>query len=568
MAEGVTEGTPKGAPAQADTATQVDGVRDDAQEAKALAQEKAKQKARALAKAIQRRSGWGKWIFLLVLLGAGGGGWWWWKYKYSAQSEAIRWETAKVGRGEITLTVSATGTLQPQATVSLGSEISGRVRAVHVEDNEQVTQGQVLAQLDTVDLENAAQQADIALKSAKADTQLAQATLDEVRAREARITKLVNGGAQPTSDLESVKAERRRASAQLTKARAQEELTEVRLSLAHANIVKAEIVSPIQGVVLKRNVEPGNTIAASLQSPELFLIAEDLRQMRLLVAVDEADVGLVAAGQPATFTVDAWPDRTFEATVGSVNLAANASENVVTYTATLQVDNAERLLRPGMTATATIIAERRLDVLRVPAAALRFTPRRAEDKPSLTLVQAPRRPGGGNQRSRSASNALWVLREGATEPERLSLKLGRSDGRFTEVLSGDIKEGDLVVIAQYDANDPAAANRPTRKDDKTSPDAKGSRDDKTSPDAKDSKDNPKTPDAKGDRGDRPARGPRSTPSAPDAIDAAPDAAGSTPDTPPDPTPTPAPTPTPTPTPTLKPPPTPKPAPRGAAGGAP
>lgn len=454
------------------------------EEANARAKERAKERARAVARAVRRRRGWKGWLILALLLGGAGGGWWWWTYKYSAQEQTLAWETVAVGRGEVTLTVSATGTLQPQATVSLGSEISGRVRAVHAEDNALVERDFELAHLDTVDLENAAQQAEITLRSAKADTQIARATLDEVRVREARVTKLVNGGGAPPGDLEAVKAERRRAAAQVTKAQAQEELAAVRLSLAQANIQKAVIKSPIRGVVLKRNVEPGNTIAASLQSPELFLLAEDLTQMRLEVAVDEADVGLVRAGQPATFTVDAWPDRTFEASVASVNLAANATESVVTYTAILHVDNAEGLLRPGMTATATVIAERRTDVLRVPAAALRFTPRKPDEgKTSLTLVQAPRRPGGGNQRNRNAnSNAVWVLRDGQTEPARVTLKLGRSDGRFTEVVEG-LQAGDRVVIGQYDPNDPDAQRRAQRPTNGDKPSGDKPSGDKPKPDA-------------------------------------------------------------------------------------
>lgn len=515
----------------------------DTAQAKAEAKERALAKAREVAKTLRRKRGWGWWLFILLLLGSAGGGVWWFYFKTPTE-QAIFWDTATIDRGEVVLTVSATGNLQPQATISLGTEISGRVSVVEVDVNDVVIKNQSLAKLDTIDLQNALQQAEISLKVARADTQLAQASLDDARLKESRAQSLANGGAAAASDLESAKTERRRATAQLSKARAQEELAQVRVDLARTNINKADILAPIAGVILKRNVEPGNTISASLQAPELFILAEDLTRMELQVAVDEADVGLVRAEQSATFTVDAWPDRTFPATVASVNLAANATENVVTYTAILNVDNSEGLLRPGMTATATITTERRQNVLRAPASALRFTPRQTAKQTSLTLVQAPRRPGGGGgggNRGGGGGSAVWVLREGASKPERVPLKIGRSDGKFTEILGGDIKEGDTIVIAQYDSAEEAQKNTRKKDRDKDKPDNA----DKL--DQKEPKDKDKNPNKEPTDKNPPETKPSDLPKTPDPI-LAPPAPAPAPE-PETPTPTPAPAPTPTPAPT-------------------
>jgi HlyD family secretion protein len=391
-------------------------------------------------------------IVLIVLIGLG-------VYAWSAQKRkaaepTTRFVTEAVERGSLTLTASATGRLQPQRTVAIGAEVSGRIATVLVNSNDKVTKGQLLATFEKDTLTNAVDQAKLQLTTNQTAIRRSLANLADAKANEARTAQLAAGNAVAARELITVRNALTRANADLDEARARERLAKLSLDLSRTNLAKGEITSPIDGVVLKRSVEPGNTVAASLNSPELFQIAEDLSHMELHVSIDEADVGMVKPAQKAVFTVDAWPERTFEASVKLIQLApTDAASNVVTYTAELAVENPDLLLRPGMTATATITTEQRDDILTIPAQSLRFQPQR--DKSSgFSLFQAPRgaragRTGGAGQQG-VGGNAVWILRDG--KPKRVPVKTGHTDGVRVEIREG-LEAGDLIITAQESIKD-------------------------------------------------------------------------------------------------------------------
>ena len=296
--------------------------------------------------------------------------------------------TAPVQRGDLRVTVSATGNLQPTNKVEVGSELSGLVTEVSVDNNDEVTRGQVLARLDTSRLQDTIAQSRAALQSAQASVAQALATAQQTQAALARleeVRKLSDGKVPSAAEFDTARAEHARARAAVQTAEASVAQARAQLSSDQTQFSKALIKSPVNGVVLSRQVDSGQTVAASFNAPVLFVIAEDLRRMSLKVKVDEADVGQVAAGQTATFQVDAFPGQTFPATVERIDVGANAGENssstaasaagsVVSYTAVLAVANEGGILRPGMTATAEIVTSEKRNVLLVPNAALRFSP--------------------------------------------------------------------------------------------------------------------------------------------------------------------------------------------------
>jgi HlyD family secretion protein len=385
------------------------------------------------------------WWILLPALGVGGfflfGG------TQAEQKETVKWKTTPLVRGDVVTTVSATGTLQPQRTIAVGSEVSGRIEDVLVEPNDIVKKGQVLATFDKRSLQNSLQETSASLDSVKADIVRAQTTLDESKSNEQRTLGMAEKGIASSKDVESVKAVTSRAQAELQGAKAQQRLASARVQTAKTNLDKAVIVSPIDGVVLTRSIEPGNTVSSSLQSPEFFTIAEDLAQMELHIAVDEADVGQVQPEQKATFTVSAWPDKKFDAIVSKVYLAPTTTSNVVTYTVVLTVDNKDNLLRPGMTANASITAGVQKDTLQVPNRALRFNANETETKTSFSL--APQPPGRGRPKQGSYTPGVWVLRDG--KAVHVEVKAGESDGRVTAIQSDELKEGDLLIIGKETA---------------------------------------------------------------------------------------------------------------------
>lgn len=387
-------------------------------------------------------------------------------FNRNADSEPT-YVTQDVRRGGITVTVSATGNLEPRNQVDIGSELSGTMRNVNVDVNDEVKAGQVLAVLDTTRLKAQVLQQESSLASAEARVLQSEATLKESRANYQRLQKVreLSGNKIPSQqDLEVSEAAVARGEGDLAAARAAVAQARASLDAVRTDLSKTEIKSPINGVVLVRSVEPGSTVAASLQAPVLFTLAEDLKKMELHVSVDEADVGSVKMGQEATFTVDAFPNRTFSAHITQVHYASSntqkstsststqasaTSTGVVTYETVLEVDNSDLLLRPGMTATAQIVTTSIEDAVLIPNAALRFQPEGVDipgmppanarqGNPVQALMPGPPRGlrfGSGNNREGGALRRIgraWTIEDG--QPVLVMFKPGASDGRFTQVL--------------------------------------------------------------------------------------------------------------------------------------
>lgn len=373
----------------------------------------------------------------------------------SGDGDAVQYRTQTVSRGALTVTVTATGTLEPTNQVDVGSELSGIVKSVEVDYNERVKVGQVLARLDTTKLEAQVRQSEAALASAEAKVRQAEATAKEAKATLARLAQVreISGGKVPSqTDFDAAEASLERAQADESAARAAVAQAGATLRANRTDLAKAVIRSPINGIVLVRSVEPGQTVAATFQAPVLFTLAEDLTQMELQVDVDEADVGRVREAQEAAFTVDAYPDRRFPARITRVHYGSKTVEGVVTYQTVLQVDNAEMVLRPGMTATAIITVESISDALLVPNAALRFSPpsgQSAETADGGSFIQRllPRPPRTASRPPKAdtpgRAHTVWVLREGRPEP--VEITTGSTDGINTVVTGGALAAGTAVV---------------------------------------------------------------------------------------------------------------------------
>jgi HlyD family secretion protein len=360
--------------------------------------------------------------------------------------------------GNLVVTASASGTLQPTKSVDVGSELSGTLASVLAQENDHVAKGQLLAQLDTAKLKDTVAKSQAAVAATEASVALAGATVAESKAALARMRQVaeLSGGKVPAkTELETAEASALRALANEASARADVVQARATLKTDETNLGKATIRSPVDGVVLTRKVEPGQTVAATMTTPVLFVLAEDLSRMELQVKVDEADVGNVKSGQKATFTVSAWPGRKFPASIQRVGIGSTTTDNVVTYKTILQVSNDDLALRPGMTATASIVTAERENVLLVPNAALRFTPpgmAAAGQMPERSFLSRlvpgpPPTPARQKPVAASAGEAqVWVLAESGPQP--VAIKTGVSNGRQTEVLGGELKAG-MAVITDY-----------------------------------------------------------------------------------------------------------------------
>jgi HlyD family secretion protein len=357
--------------------------------------------------------------------------------------------TQPATRGDLTVLVTATGSVQPTNKVDVSSELSGVVRRVLVDFNSVVKVGDVLAELDTDKLKATVDSSRAKLASAKAKVLEADATIQEKERDYERKKTLVARQVTSQQDLDAAKAAYDRAVAALESARAEVGVAESQLHLDETNLAKARITSPIDGIVLKRNVDPGQTVASSFQAPVLFSLAEDLKKMEIQVDVDEADVGSVAEGQSATFSVDAYADRRFPAQIRMLRFGSEVVQGVVTYKAVLTVDNSHLLLRPGMTATANITVKQVKNVLLVPNAALRFSPNGTAAADNRTLLQrlmprGPQRRPPSAQDAKGPNRTLWVLRNG--EPAAVNVTAGATDGKMTEIAGGELKPGDRVIV--------------------------------------------------------------------------------------------------------------------------
>lgn len=361
--------------------------------------------------------------------------------------------SAKVTLATIATTISATGTLEPVDQVEVGTQVSGDISKIYVDFNSKVEKGQVIAELDKSKLRATLTQAEIAYKSAQTDYKFKESTYN-------RVKKLSESNSASAVELET--AEYNMNSAKLAVERSENEVNQAKLNLSYA-IIK----SPISGVVLKRAVDVGQTVAASMSTPTLFVIAKDLSQMKVMADVDEADIGQVKAGQRVEFTVDAYQDDKFSGTVQEVRLSPTTTSNVVTYTVVISAENPDQKLLPGMTATCTIVTQEVKDAVSIPVKALKFTP--AEGTPMADPRDFPRPPMFGDsaafkgkfdkdgfgkgafggkkkgQRPKLTGNHVWVSINGKAAPR--PVKTGLSDGVNVQILKG-LSEGDSVVVSQ------------------------------------------------------------------------------------------------------------------------
>ncbi len=373
------------------------------------------------------------------------------------KSNPVQYQTKKSQRGDLTVTVTATGTLEPTNQVDVGSELSGIIRTVEVDYNDRVKVGQVLARLDRDKLKAQELASKAALESAHAKVLEVQATVEEMQkelARLKQVWELSNHKVPSQRDLVVAQAALKRAQAVEITAKAQVSQAQATLEADETDLAKAVIHSPINGIVLVRNVEPGQTVAASLQAPVLFTLAEDLTQMELHVDVDEADVGQVTKGQEAIFTVDAHPDRTFPAQITQVRYGSQTVNGVVTYKTVLIMDNSDLSLRPGMTATADITVKKVKNATLIPNAALRFIPPNKEkegasDDVGLLRKLLPRRHRQPRKQRKDTSvdrklQRVWTLRDGKLFA--MTVGIGATDGRMTEVTRGEIEPGMELVV--------------------------------------------------------------------------------------------------------------------------
>lgn len=405
---------------------------------------------------------WAKWVIgavVLILLAVGV------KSCFGGAKET-NYATTPVKQGNMEVHVTATGNLKPTNQVTVGSEISGLITKVFVDENDHVVQGQPLAQIDPVKLLDAINRAQASLDSARASVMQAEATASQSKAQLARQEDVfrVSGGKVPSkTELDTARADYARAQANVAVAKANVSSAMAQLNSAKTDMSKAAIKSPVTGVILSRQVDPGQTVAASFNTPTLFLIAEDLKKMELEVKVDEADVGSVKEGEEASFTVDAYPGKVFPAAIKRVNVGSNSSTTatgstpaggVISYSALLTVENPEQTLRPGMTATATIITAQEKNVMMVPNAALRFEPKKAGGPPPQQVqvlpVGGPGRFGGRRQSNQEVEFGRGSRRTVYTQGEDGKLKphevfTGSTNGSETIVTSKTLKPGMNVV---------------------------------------------------------------------------------------------------------------------------
>jgi HlyD family secretion protein len=358
----------------------------------------------------------------------------------------IRYQTAVVDRGPVSAKVTANGALSALVTVSVGSQVSGRIDSLRADFGSRVKQGDVIATIEPSMFVASVRQARANRAAALATLERAKAQRVNAERQYARQKSLLAQRLVAEAEYDAAEAALGVARADVQAAAASATQAQAALEQAELNLRYTTIVSPIDGVVISRSVDVGQTVAATLQAPTLFSIAHDLTRMQVDTNIAEADVGKMHEGMRVSFTVDAYPGRSLLGTVRQVRDNAQTLQNVVTYDAVIDVDNSERLLKPGMTATVTFVYAERADVLRVPNAALRFKP----DRATLALLkrEAPRDPTTPDER------IVWLLRAGGAEPVRVHI--GISDGTSTEVLTGDVRAGDRAVVEASGDTKPAA----------------------------------------------------------------------------------------------------------------
>lgn len=369
---------------------------------------------------------------LVVLLAAGI------FFYLSSSNNEPKYRTQTAARGDIRATVTATGTMNAVTTVLVGTQVSGTISKLYVDFNSPVKKGQILAQIDPATFQAQVDQARANLLAARANVQKAEAAVIDTKRTLERNKTLFARNLIAKSDADTAETNYLSAEAQLSASKAAVAQTKAALDFAETNFRYTKIISPVDGTVISRNVDVGQTVAASFQTPTLFNIAQDLTRMQIDTSVDEADIGKIKVDQPVEFSVDAYPDITFRGKVSEVRNAPITVQNVVTYDVVVRVDNPDLKLKPGMTANVSIVLEDKKGVLRVSNASLRFRP--AERSKEATPQKGPAEQKGA---------AVWVLED--KKPKRVGVKAGISDGNHTEILSGDLKEGDAVIIESIGA---------------------------------------------------------------------------------------------------------------------
>ncbi len=359
---------------------------------------------------------------------------------FGCKGDAPSYRTEPVTKGDIEQNVTATGTVNAVTTVQVGTQVSGTIKTLYVDFNSRVKKGQLIAQIDPSTFESQVQQAQANLLSAQASLEKAQTALANDKKTFERNKELFSKNLIAQSDLDTAETAYQTDRAQVASANAQIEQAKASLDYAKQNLAYTKIVSPVDGVVISRNVDVGQTVAASFQTPTLFTIAQDLTKMQIDTNVAESDIGVVKVGQEVDFTVDAYPDTTFEGKVWQIRQAPITVQNVVTYDVVIQVNNKDFKLMPGMTANVSIVIQKKSDVLRITNAALRF---RMSERPA-GVASAPTGTGG------KKGPAIWVLESG--KPKRVVIRPGISDGNNTEVVSGELKEGQQAIVEALKKN--------------------------------------------------------------------------------------------------------------------
>lgn len=399
-----------------------------------------------------------KLALLLATVAGCVGGYLYWRRTQTA-AEQVKYVEVAASRADLKVTVAATGTIQGLSSVDVGAEISGKVTRVLVDFNDKVEVGQLLAEIDPEQYQASYEESEARVRASEASVRNARATVEETRLTFERAKEEYAKGLASKRDLEAAKAASERANASLSSASADLTVSRASLKNVKTKLDRTKILSPVKGIVLSRAVEPGQTVTAGFQTPVLFKVTEDLARMRLTVLVNESDVGRVREGLEASFTVDAFPGKVFPSKVLSLRYEPKTDQNVVSYEAILSVDNADLSLRPGMTATATIVASQKKGALVVPNTALRFAPQRARPASSTGIAGAmmpqartqPQRP-----RARSDGPRVHVVGEDG-KAKAVPVKTGASDGERTEILEG-LEEGQKVIV---DTEEKGAAPRRT-----------------------------------------------------------------------------------------------------------
>jgi HlyD family secretion protein len=367
-------------------------------------------------------------------------------YMYFKKDDGVSpYRTAKVEKGEIVDAITATGTINAVSTVSVGSQVSGTIQQIFVDFNSPVRKGQVIALIDPRLLEAAVEQARANVNNAKASLERAQVGVIDTERTNRRNRELVKDGFVAQADVDSSQTAWEQAAAQKRSAEAVLQQAEGALRVARTNLEYATIHSPVNGIVISRSVDVGQTVAASFQTPTLFSIAEDLTKMQVDTSVDESDIGRAALGQTVTFTVDAYPEKTFTGEVAQVRNSPIVTQNVVTYNVVVRVDNRELLLKPGLTANVSIEVKKFGDVLKIPNAALRYRP----TAKGAETESAGKRRGNGKGKEAGGQRIYLLGKDGKPVPVRV--KTGASNGTVTVLEEGELKEGDLLVTGEAQA---------------------------------------------------------------------------------------------------------------------